>query len=225
MVEMTSGPPTRQVLATRGDRLALARMLWRGAAGDVGPSEVEWLQVVEVDDRGDHIALVLFNDVDAAYAELDARWWAGEETVHPRVAAYQTAFIRALASCDWDTLAALHAPTLVAHDHRLVGWDVLRGPSAYIGALRAMVDLAPDALGRADHLRTSERGLIGEVVWVGTRDGGAFESPFLWVVELDAEGVAQRLDFYDPHHLEIAWARFEGLRHDPLRIPPNAAMR
>jgi ketosteroid isomerase-like protein len=74
-----------------------------------------------------------------------------------------------------------------------------------------MVDLAPDALGRADHIRASERGLLAEVVWVGTRDGGAFESPFIWVVELDAAGRAQRLDFYDPHHLDEASARFEAL--------------
>ncbi len=229
MVETTSGPPTRDVLATRGERLALARIRWRGAAGDVGPSEVEWLQVIEVDERGDTLTLVSFdpNDVEAGYAELDARSRVCEETAHPRVAAYQDAFSRALASRDWATLTALHAPTLVAHDHRLVGWNVLRGPSAFVGALRAMVDLAPDARGRADHLRTSERGLIGEVVWIGTRDGGAFESPFLWVVELDAEGSAQRLDFYDPHHLDAALARFAEIHPDPRpnrhRVRPNAA--
>src|SRR5262249_16557459 len=43
MLEMTSSKPVPEVLATRGDRLALARAVWRGAAGDVGPSEVEWL--------------------------------------------------------------------------------------------------------------------------------------------------------------------------------------
>ncbi len=221
MVEMTSGTPTPQVVATRGDRLALGRVLWRGAAGDVGPSEVEWLLIIEVDDRGDHLAVVSFNpnDIDAAYAELDARWQAGEATVHPRVAAYQAAFDRGVAHRDWDALAALHDSTLVARDHRLVGWDVLRGPVAYVGALRAMVDLAPDALGRVDHIRTSERGLLAEVVWIGTRDGGAFESPFLWVVELDAEGLAQRLDFYDPHHLDAARARFEEIQS----IAPLAA--
>jgi len=180
---------------------------------DVGPSEIAFVILTEVDARGRIVAQVRWDleDLEAAYAELDARWEAGEATEHPRVAAYHAAFVRALASRDWDALAALHAPTLVAHDHRLVGWDVLRGPRAYVGALRAMVDLAPDALGRVDHIRTSERGLLAEVVWVGTRDGGAFESPFLWVVELDATGMARRLDFYDPHHLDEALARFEEL--------------
>jgi hypothetical protein len=42
MVEMTTEPPAQQLLATRGERLALFSMLWRGAAGDVGPSELRW---------------------------------------------------------------------------------------------------------------------------------------------------------------------------------------
>jgi class 3 adenylate cyclase len=85
MIEMTSGPPTCRVLATRGERLALARVLWRGAAGDVGPSEVEWLVVIEVDERGDHRLTVSFNpiELDAAYADLQTRYEAGEAAGYP----------------------------------------------------------------------------------------------------------------------------------------------
>ncbi len=53
IVEMTSAPPVTTVIATRGDRLVLVRMLWQGAAGDVGPSEIHWLLIIEVDDRGE----------------------------------------------------------------------------------------------------------------------------------------------------------------------------
>ena len=57
---------------------------------------------------------------------------------------------------------------------------------------------------------------------------GAFESPFLAVVELDVHGKAVRLDFYDPHHLDDAIARFAELaaptRSEPLKSPfANAA--
>ena len=41
---------------------------------------------------------------------------------------------------------------------------------------------------------------------------GAFESPFIWVVDLDAAGLAERLDFYDPHHLDAARARFDEIK-------------
>ena len=36
MVEMTSSRPTQHLLAARGERLAMFRVLWSGAAGDVG---------------------------------------------------------------------------------------------------------------------------------------------------------------------------------------------
>ncbi len=209
-------------IATRGERLALARLLFHAdVAGGGGALEIDHRVVLEVgvDGRSDGVVLFEPADLDAAYAELDARWWAREETAHVRAAAYQAAFSRALARRDWARLAGLHAPTLVAHDHRLVGWDVLHGPSAYVGAMRAMVDLAPDAVGRLDHLRPSEHGFIAEVVWAGTRDGGAFESPFLWVVELDAAGLARRLDFYDPRRSDAAWARFEELGADRATSP------
>lgn len=57
MVAMTSEPPVYRLLATRGERLALFEMFWRGAAGDVGPSEIEWRLIVEVNERGEHIAI------------------------------------------------------------------------------------------------------------------------------------------------------------------------
>jgi hypothetical protein len=215
------------LLATRGDALALFRVRFTATVPGSGPMEVEALDLVEVDAAGLRTALIVFDpdDLDAAYAELDARWYAGEARGHPHVAAYQAAFVRDIATREWDALAALHAPTLVARDHRLVGWDVLHGSAAFVGALRAMVDLAPDAAGRADHIRISARALLGAVVWVGTRDGGAFESPFLWVAELDAEGVAQHLDLYDPHHLDAAQARFDAIQARAPVAPEPRAIR
>ena len=218
---------SRRPLATRGERLALFRVRFTATVSGSGPMEVDALDLVEVDADGLRTVLIVLRPrrsrrrLRRARRALAGR--RGDDT--PARRGDQAAFDRALANRDWDALAALHAASLVARDHRLVGWDVLRGPAAFVGALRAMADLAPDARGRLDHLRTSERGLLGEVVWIGTRDGGAFESPFLWVVELDTAGRAQNLDFYDPHHLDAARARFEALRPDPLRIPPNAATR
>jgi hypothetical protein len=83
LFEMPSSRLTSQPLATRGDRLALHR--WRVEASgdafghDFGPSAFEFLQVIEVDDHGDAVTVVAFDpdDLDAAYAELDARHAAG----------------------------------------------------------------------------------------------------------------------------------------------------
>jgi class 3 adenylate cyclase len=86
IVEMTSSRPTYEVLATRGDRLMLARHCWQGADELVGPSEIEFLLVVEVDGRGDHVGVVMFDldDFDAPHAELDRRYAAGEAAAHAR---------------------------------------------------------------------------------------------------------------------------------------------
>src|SRR5262249_42215497 len=79
-----------RLLATRGERLALVltRCDYEGAEGGAGPSELELLQVLEVDDHGDAVAIVVFDpdDPEAAYAELDRRHAAGEPAVHGRAA-------------------------------------------------------------------------------------------------------------------------------------------
>src|SRR5262249_35427983 len=111
-----------ELVATRGERLALFRERFDGAApGDVGFVS-EQLALEEVDADGRLVEGVGFDliDLDAAYAELDARYAAGEAAVHPRVAGTMRAFVRAFASRDWDALAALFASDVVVHDHRLL---------------------------------------------------------------------------------------------------------
>jgi class 3 adenylate cyclase len=228
--DMDSRQLDPEILATRGEHLVLIRLRIDLAGGDVGPSEIAFLQLMEVNERGLIVGCVRWDldDLDAAYTELDERWRASESPAHAHVVAYQLACGAALASRDWDALAALYAPTLVARDHRLVGWDVLEGPAAFVRAIKTLVEMAPDVRARSDHNRISHRGFIAELVWLGTRDGGAFESPYLWVAELDADGRGQCFDFYDPHHLDQAFARFEELcaptsRQSPARAMPNAA--
>jgi ketosteroid isomerase-like protein len=209
---------SRKLLATRGDRLALDRMALTSAARHGGLAEFEMLNVVEVDATGRRVAVVAFDpgDLDAAYAELDARYGATK---------VPTLLLRALAARDWDAVAALLASNLVIEDHRLLGWGTLHGTAAYITSLQALVDLAPDANLRLDHLEDSGRGALGITLLEGTREGGAFEDRRVVVVELDAQERIRRLDFYDLDHLDQARARFAELRPDPLRIPPNAASR
>ncbi len=74
---------TFEVIATRGDRLVLGR----GDAGnDERPGAVEFdvLQVVEIDADEVMTRVVMFDhdDIDAAFAELDARYLAGEAAAH-----------------------------------------------------------------------------------------------------------------------------------------------
>jgi ketosteroid isomerase-like protein len=132
---------------------------------------------------------------------------------------------RAIAARDWDALAAFCAPELVVNDHRLLGWEPLRGATAYIESVKALFDLAPDARLRLDHIIPSEQGELVVSSWLGTREGGAFELPRVVVIEYDRLRRMSRLDGYDPEQLDAARARFAELRPDPTRIPPNAATR
>ena len=230
LLTMRTGSMEVELLATRGERLALMRFTMTMEDETVGPSAIDSLLLIETDERGEIAAYDRWDlaDEDAAWAEIEARWEAGEGREHAAVLAFRRNFNEGLARRDWDAMAAGYAPEFVGEDHRLVGWGTLRG-SAFVAGFRTMFELAPDARLRWDHLRVSGRTLIAEAIWLGTRDGGAFESPFILVAVLDARGKALRSDFYDPHHLDRALARFEEIlaneSRDPLAalVKPNLA--
>jgi ketosteroid isomerase-like protein/tetratricopeptide (TPR) repeat protein len=198
-----------RTVATRGERLALWRAAIEVAGGDVGPSEIEFLNVTELDDRGLATAYVRFDpdDLDAAYAELDRRWetdsdWAGS----------LRALGDAITARDWGSIPALMAPSFVQHDHRRLSLlGTTRGAEAWANNLRTLVELAPDAVLRAGHARTTPRGWMLQSTWEGTREGGAFELPFVAVHEVDERGALVRADLYDLDQVDEAFARFEAL--------------
>ena len=162
LFEMQASRSSQEVLATRGERLVLIVLRFAGADGDIGPSETESLMVIEVDERGDRIALVRFDagDRDAAHAELDARYAAGEATRHPAMRAALWDVRRALAAHDWDRLTRLVAADLVAEDHRLLGWGIARSAERYAAAIRPLTELQSDVALRLDHLQLRDRAAL-----------------------------------------------------------------
>ena len=214
LVEMTTEPPTYQVLATRGERLALFEMLWRGAAGDVGASETDKRLIVEVNDRGKHVAIAVYDpeDLDAAYAELDTRFDAGEANQHAHASAANDRLFASIAARDWDALAASLSPDFAMHDHRVLGWgETLGDVTAFVRSQQALFDLAPDYRYRNDHVRLAASATLLQLVESGTREGGTFENQFLVIGELDADGRYRSLDLYDLDETEQALARFDAL--------------
>ena len=224
LLEMRSNSASLDILATRGERLALMRSTLEMADDSVGPSAIDSLLLIETDEGGAITAYDRYevDDEDAARAEIQARWEAGEGLQCPTVA-WMRDHSALVERRDWDALAALYSPAVVGHDHRLVGWGTLRGRTDFLQSLRSMEALSPDARMRGDHTRACARGLISSNMWVGTRDGGAFESPFLVVSETDPAGKVVRIDFYDPHHFDRARARFEEIAAEPNRPAPFPA--
>jgi hypothetical protein len=211
------------LLATRGERLALYRLFLEIQDAKAGPAVVEYLHLAEVDEGGRVSAIACFDldAFDAAYAELDARY-----TTHDPGSARGFEFYRASEARDWDALASFLAPDFVLYDHRPLGWETLRGPQAKVDMHRRLAELAPDARLRIDHLRSTERGSLLTGTLVGTREGGAFKDSKIVVSELDAEGRFRRMDQYGLDQVDAALARFE----EVCAAPPkprfeNAATR
>jgi hypothetical protein len=206
---------TTKLLGTRGERLSLNLHRFTGeVAGGGGPLEVDdHLVLHEVDAEGRLVAIVLFDleDQDAAHAELDARWTAGEATTHPLASKWLADYLRFFAARDWNAMATLLAPDLVGENHRLVGWGMLHGPGAIVSTLRAQIELAPDTQERVDHVRTCEHAVLFEYAWHGTYAGGAFENLWIVLVELDDAGRGRRADVWEAGQLDQALTRFEDL--------------
>ena len=75
---------TSTVIATRGERLVLLRARYSGADERPEAFHIDVLSIVEIDADERIAAVVTFDldDIDAAFAELDARYLAGEAAAH-----------------------------------------------------------------------------------------------------------------------------------------------
>src|SRR5262249_16871518 len=179
---------------------------------------------------GSRIAQVRFDPdaLDAAYAELDARYAAGEATEHPDALRVGQAIQRATAAGDSATLASLIAPDLVLADHRVLGWGTLRSRDEFLAVMRSRFDLRPDSRLRVSHVVLGERAWLSARCWTGSEVEGAYETPVIDVAALGADGRIARMDVYEPAQLPAARARFAELAaapRDPLAalVKPNAA--
>lgn len=208
-------------LATRGERLALARSTFHFADADVGPSEIAFLNLTEVDARGRIVAYVRWDleDLDAAHAELDRRYAAGEGAFSgawTRIEAIYAAVYRG----DREACLAQFAPDFHVDDHRRLGWGgMLRDADVFFRSQQALVELAPDLRYRVDHFATRGSAFLTQVAQVGTRDGGAFESPFLYTGTCDAQGRPRHYILFDVDDLDAALARFAALSAAPVDDP------
>ena len=169
-VEVTNA--TSDAIATRGGRLALARARYSRGHGEPHPFHVDFLQLVEIDAEDRITAFLAFdaNDIDAAFAELDARYLAGEAAAHAHI---------------WSATAKVQAaynrheipPTTadyVGIDHRRVRSFA---PGDAIPYLRATYDVAPDVKVHIEAVhRLNNLGVVITGMVSGTSDEGfAFE--------------------------------------------------
>jgi hypothetical protein len=188
------------VLATRGDRVALIT-----ASVDVGPNRfgTDVLHVVEVDGTGRMTALVMFQpeEQDAAYAELDARYLAGEAA--PYAEAWRE-IVDGIDAVNRRDLSSLDEHSVIDHSPQ---WMPTGTVSASIGLL---VELVPDLVVRTIEVhRLDDHGAVMTVTCEGTSAEGL---PVSWAsVVVGTAGEGALTELFGEDQLDAALARFEEL--------------
>ena len=203
-------------MAIRGERLVLARV--RASGRDPEAIQNDALNVIEIDADDRIVAAVTFDleDFDAAIAELDARYLAGEAAAYARtwsvVAAGYAGFNRR------ELLAT--TPDWVSIDHRR---GAAFAPGDMIAYIQAAWDDSPDTkiyIGAVHRL--SEIGAVVTHLARGISQEG-FDAEWRDVHVLAVEGeMVSRSELFDEADLDAAIARFDQLSRPAPRLE-NAA--
>jgi hypothetical protein len=209
---------TSTVTATRGGRLVLMR--GRFSHRDQGRESflTELLGIIEIDTDERIVALVTFDpdDIDAALAELDARYLAGEAAAHAHT---WSVIAEASAGFNRHELPA-STPDLVYIDHRpLVSIEAVD----LAASLRAVWDITSDVSVYIEAVhRLSELGTVVTQVLKGTSHEG-FDAEWRMVDIFTVDGdLISRAEIFDETDLDVALARFEELQAQAPRLE-NAA--
>src|SRR5262249_38210703 len=210
-------------LATLGDSLALCRewVSGSGVAGrkfDVGPYEIEYVILSEVDTQGRRAGTEIFatDHLGDAVARLYERYAELLPDGPARARAAETA--RSVAAMegplDLDRSAASLDSSIESIDHRTLGTWSSRGAEAFLQNLRAWPEVAESVTLRIDDvLAVRPDAFLGRWTNFGTDrvGGGTFERPYLRLVRFGADGRLTRNEVFDVDRDAEALARFDEL--------------
>ncbi len=208
------------IVAVRGERLALSRMLTRTAAGDESPR----LSVNELDSDGRMTRSVLFDEDDlvAALAELDDWYLTGEDAGIAEAIRPAVEHLAAFHARDWDPIADSMRDTVVI-DHRGLWPDT--DADGYVERMQSLVQTIPDAIviARKFHVH-GDAVLMTAEVRATSDHGERYDYTFHTVTH------PGRFEYFDETDFATALARLDQLgTWKPevleLRTPRTAAVR
>jgi class 3 adenylate cyclase len=204
-------------IAIRGERLVLARV--RVSGRDPETIQNDALNVVEIDAESRIATVVVYDldDIDAAIAELDARYLAGEAAGHARTWSVITA---AYAGFNRRELSAT-TPEWVSIDHRRGAGFAPGDMNAYI---QAAWDDSPDTKIYIEAVhRLSKFGAVVTHLARGISQEG-FDAEWRDVHVLAVEGdMLSRAELFDAGDLDSAIARFEELSKPAPQLENTAS--
>jgi DNA-binding SARP family transcriptional activator len=207
-------------IATRGHRLGLVRSVYSGRGQETGTVVTDVLAVAEVNADDRIAAIIVFDSdaIDAAFAELDARYLAGEAAPHAHT---------------WSVLAAAYAafnrreflattPEWEDVDHRR---GAAFAPGDMIAYIRAAWDDSPDTkiYIAAVHRLSNLGGVVTHIAHGISQEGFDAEWRDIHILTVEGETVS-RSELFDETDLDAALARFDELSRPAPRLE-NAASR
>ncbi len=216
IAELGTKSMTSRAIALRGQRLALVRTLYSGRDQRPGAFHTEVLRIAEIGTDERIVAYVAFDldDIEAAFAELDARYLAGEAAAHAHT---------------WSVIANTYAE-FNRHDHdpsSVVNIDNRRVARFAPGDLTAgnTKDLMPNLRAYVESVhRLGDLGAVVTCQSSATSQGG-FEAEWRTVLVQTVDGdVMDRNEMYDEADIDAALARFDELSRPAPRLE-NAASR
>lgn len=209
---------TSHVIATRGDRLFLGRTRFFGPEQGPDTFHSEVVGLVEIDTENRVVARVVFeaDELDAAIAELDARYLAGEASTRSHTWTLVT-----------DAFVALNQRKIPATTSDWVNIDHRRLVPIGTGDLAAYLSVAWE-LSPKSYLyvaavhRLSSLGAVITHVAAGTSPEGLdAEWQVIDVMTFEGDRI-NRCELFDESDLDTALARFDEL-HGQTRKLENAA--
>jgi hypothetical protein len=205
-------------IAIRGYRLGLTRERWRDTDEADRPIVVESLTLTEVtgDELAHHTEVFDPDDIDEAFAALDARYIAGEARDHSHT---WSVIARAYAALNRHEMYPT-TPNWVNIDHRRA---LAFAPGDLIAYVRASWTQIPDISFRIEAVhRLSDLGAVYTQVLKGASQQG-FDAEWRLVQTMTVEGdLISRAEIFDEGDLDAALARFDELNHPSLQLE-NAA--
>jgi hypothetical protein len=203
------------VVAVRGDRLALTRQHWTGTNAEGGTYETHTLHLAEIDSDGRMSAFIYFDDddLDAAFDELDDRYEAGEARDRGVREEFRLAreLLQAINERDWPAAEQMLAEDLVFVNHSRASFGEV-DRAGWVAYQVSTSELAPDMRTMyVEFHRIGPRGGVAHVRNVGGGlAGGETELESIVVAIGDAEHYS-RFELFPLAQLGEALHRFDEL--------------
>nr|WP_233213342.1 BTAD domain-containing putative transcriptional regulator [Mycobacterium sp. QGD 101] len=211
---------TRQridVIAMRGERLALTRLALGTDDASPGAPELEVLQLFGLDDEG-RIALHLFfdvDDMDTAMAELDAahaRFEAGarRSPLENAASRAEDRFHALYTEMRWDEISAMLTDDFVVEERRRGFRRKTNDRAGEMTEIRAIADLGVKKMSSEVVAIRGERLVLSRVHFSGREQRpDAFHSQLLRVGEVDADGRFAAAITFDLDDFDVAIAELD----------------